>query len=153
MNKTKIAVGIFLIVLLFSAYNAWADGSVALGHTAFNSSSTVGEIGYEVNDWEFNAGLIGQGSTKNGDSGVVETFSISKLVKPGWSFLGGQNYYRIGVAYVNDSPLVGDTNFRLGVGLDYGLFAVEYGHLSSAGIHDPNTGIDFIQFKIKLPYE
>lgn len=151
-HTTKIAVGIFLIALLLAASSAFADAKIALGHTAFNSSMTVGEIGYEWRDFEVTAGLIGQGSTKRGDQDAVPVYSVSKLVKPGWRFLGARNYYRIGVAYVDGSPLVGRTNFRLGVGLDWGIAALEYVHYSSAGIHETNTGIDAVLLRLNLPF-
>jgi len=152
LNFTKIAVLTFIVVLLLAANSAFADVRIALGQTAFNSTNTVGEIGYEWREWEASVGLIGYGSTKNGHSDEVWTYSLSKLVRPDWSFLGGKNYYRIGVAYIDDSPLVGGTNFRLGVGLEYKVFQVEYLHYSSAGIHKTNTGIDAIMLRIKLPF-
>lgn len=152
MKTTKILVALFIVILLLAAGSAWADARIALGKTVFNSSSTVGEIGYEWRDWEANIGLIGQGSTKNGDTDTIATYSISKLVKPGWKFLGGKNYYRIGVAYIDGSPLVGGTNFRLGVGLEYKVFQLEYMHYSSAGIHKTNTGIDSLMLRLKLPF-
>ena len=152
MNKTSAAVLLFIVVLLFAASNAFADAKIALGKTAFNSSNTVGEIGWEFRDWEITAGLIGEGETKRGDQGVVPVYSFSKLVKPDWSFLGAKNYYRIGVAYVDGSPLVGNTNFRLGVGLAWKVASIEYVHYSSAGIHDTNTGIDIIMLRMNLPF-
>jgi len=152
LTTTKVAVGVFLILLLLAANSAFADVRIALGQTAFNSTNTVGEIGYEWRDWEANVGLIGSGSTKNGHSDEVWTYSVSKLVRPDWKFLGGKNYYRIGVAYIDDSPLVGGTNFRLGVGLEYKVFQIEYAHYSSAGIHETNTGIDAIMLRIKLTF-
>lgn len=152
MNKTRIAVVIFIVVLLIAAGSAWADAKIALGQTVFNSTNTVGEIGYEWRDWEINAGLIGQGSTKNGDTDTIAAYSISKLVKPDWKFLGGKNYYRIGIAYIDGSPLVGRTNFRLGVGIEYKVFQIEYVHYSSAGIHETNAGIDAIMLKMNLSF-
>lgn len=152
MNKTGIAVLVFIVILLLAAGSAWADPRIALGQTAFNSTNTIAEVGYEWREWEANLGLIGSGSTKNGHQDLVKTYSISKLVRPDWKFLGAKNYYRIGVAYIDDSPLVGGTNFRLGVGLEYKVFQVEYVHYSSAGIHETNTGIDAVMLRLNLPF-
>lgn len=151
MKLTKLIVIAFIVILILAAGSAWADAKIALGQTVFNSHSTIGEIGYEWNDWEVNVGLIGAGSTKNGGQDIVPTYSLSKLIKPDWRFLGGKNYYRIGVAYIDGSPLVGNTNFRLGVGLEYKHFAIEYMHYSSAGIHNTNTGIDGLVLRLNLP--
>jgi len=152
MNFTKIAVIAFIVILILAAYDARAEDGwrVSLGHTAANSSMAFGSIGYEYKGIEIDATQIGHGSTKRGDQGTVNIFSLSHLVRPDWTFLGGKNYYRIGVSYQDGSPLVGDTNFRLGVGLEWKVFQVEYIHYSSAGIHRPNTGIDGIQLRFKF---
>lgn len=152
IKPTMVAVIVFIVVLVFAAYNARAeDGArISLGYTAANSTLPIGEIGYEYKGWEVAASLIGVGDTKNGEQKEVPVYSLSYITRPNWSFLGGRNYYRLGVSYVNGSPLVGDTNFRLGVGLEYKVFQVEYFHYSSAGIHQPNTGIDGIQLRFKI---
>ncbi|QDP60424.1 MAG: hypothetical protein GOVbin1096_52 [Prokaryotic dsDNA virus sp.] len=152
-NKTFFGVVIFIILLLFAADNAYsANGpKISLGKTLINSNLAYGEIGYEYENFELTAAQMGEGSTKNGDQGVVQIYSLSHLVRPDWNTFFGKNYYRIGVAYIEDSPLVGNTNFRLGVGIDYGAFSVEYFHYSSSGIHNPNTGIDGIQLKLNIP--
>lgn len=148
MKKTAIAVVIFLFVLLLamcSERSEAADGArIALGKTAVNSSHTYGEFGYEWNQWEITIGQIGQ------EEDPAEVFTLSRIVRPDWRILGATNFYRIGFAYVDDSPLIGDTNFRLGFGLEWELVQLEYFHYSSAGIHDPNTGVDGIQFRIKF---
>jgi hypothetical protein len=143
----------FIIVLILAAQDAYGDSAtIALGKTAFNSDSTYAEIGYEVRDWEFNVGLIGAGETKDGWQSTVLTYGVSKIVRPNWCFLGGCNYFRIGVAGVHGSPLVGPINFRLGIGMDYGVFKVEAFHYSSAGIFEDNTGIDGVMLKLELPW-
>lgn len=151
LNLTRVLVVSFIIILLFAAGNAWAtDGAkIALGHTAFNSHETVGEVGYEHANWEVNLGLIGAES----DDKTVLTYGVSKIVRPNWCVLGGCNYYRIGIAGIDDSPLVGPYNFRLGVGMNWRVFSVEYFHYSSAGIYDPNRGIDGIILKLNIPLE
>lgn len=149
IKPTMIAVIIFIIVLLFAASSAMAGQfRVALGYTVANSTLPYGEVGYELdNGVEFTAAEMAAGSTARGDQHEVQTVSVSKVVRPDWKFLGATNYYRIGVSYVNGSPLVGDTNFRLGIGLEWRIVQLEYFHFSSAGIHQPNTGIDGVQLR------
>lgn len=154
MNWTKGAVLLFIILLLWAAFDARGDNGarVSLGHTVFNSQVTVGEVGYEYEGWEVAATQMGSGSTKRGDVDVTPVYSVSYLVEPRWGLLWGENYYRLGVAYVDGSPLVGDTNFRLGIGVNYyDVFSLEYVHYSSAGIHETNTGIDAIQLRFHIP--
>lgn len=152
MNYTKTAVAIFIVLLIAAGFAAKsrADGFIALGYTVFNMHETTGEIGWSNNDIELGLGIVGSGDTKKGQQNYVYTASISKIVRPEWKILGGKNYYRIGASYVHDSVLVGDANFRLGIGLDYDVFQIEYVHFSSAGIHDTNTGIDMIQLRYSM---
>lgn len=147
IKKTAIAVVIFLIVLLLAMCNEAnaEDGArVVLGKTMVNSSHTYGEFGYEYKSWEVTIGQIGQ------EDDPAEVFTLSRIVRPDWKLFGATNYYRLGFAYVDDSPLIGDTNFRLGFGLEWELVQLEYFHYSSAGLHDPNTGVDGIQFRVKF---
>lgn len=155
LNKTKIAVALFLVVLFFALVSerAAAQPVLSLGRTVLNSENTFGEIGWQFGErqqWEAAATLIGHGWTKRGDIERNHAFSVSRIVRPSWKFLGAANYYRIGAASVHGSPLVGGLNYRLGVGLDWGVVALEYVHYSSAGIHDPNTGIDGVQLRVPL---
>lgn len=154
VKPTMIAVGIFIIIALFAAYSEVQaeDGfRISLGYTVANSTMPAGEFSYEYKGYELAAMQIGVGDTRNGPQKEVNVFSFSRIVRPEWQVLGAKNYYRIGVAYVDGSPLVGDTNFRLGIGLEFKVFQVEYFHYSSAGIHQPNTGIDGIQLRFKMP--
>ena len=148
MKYTHLLVALFIGVLLLASYSARAsDGAyITLGHTVFNSSVTNAELSYRHSDWEFGVGQFGaENSTRNGPQDVHGYASISRLVYPGWRVAGGENYYRLGAAYVDDSPLVGNTNYRLGIGIDWGVFQVEFAHFSSAGMHPVNSGIDSVQ--------
>lgn len=151
-KPTVFFVVVFIMLLLLAAYSARAeDGArISLGHTVVNSHMTVGELSYEHKNWEFAVAQIGKGDTRNGAQNVVPAYSMSYLTRPHWRFLGGKNYYRLGVAHVDGSPLIGNTNFRLGIGLEYKVFQIEYFHYSSAGIHRPNTGIDGVQLRFKM---
>lgn len=155
MNKTSILVVLFIIVLVFATYSAYGSEDngtrISLGYSLINSELPFGELGYEHNNWEVAVSAFGGGKTKNGHQDTTYIYSLSHVVRPEWYVFKGRNYYRIGVAYVDDSPLVGDTNFRLGIGVEWRLIAVEYFHYSSAGIHSPNIGIDGVQFRLKIP--
>lgn len=155
MNWTKAGVGLFILLLLLALLSERASAGpvVSLGHTLLNSQSTVGELGWQFGDraqWEGAVAVIGEGSTKRGDIERNWAYSLSRRVQPTWRLLGAGNYYRLGLAYIDGSPLVGDVNYRLGIGLDWGVVALEYFHYSSAGINDPNTGVDGIQLRVPL---
>ena len=150
IKPTAVAVAVFIVVLVFAMRDAEAGGTISLGTTVMNSSETFGEIGYRHNVYEANFMLIGEGHTEKGIQDHVNVYSVSRIVSPGWPLLFGKNYYRIGLAYVDDSPLVGNSNYRLGIGIDYGVFSIEYVHFSSAGIHKTNRGIDGIMLKLDI---
>lgn len=148
-----LGIVVFIGTLILASQDAAADSvTIALGKTFLNSDATYGEIGYVVRDWEFNAGLIGAGQTKDGYQGTVITYGVSRIVRPNWCFLGGCAYMRIGVAGVHGSPLVGPMNYRLGAGIDYGVFAIEGIHDSSADLFPDNTGIDGLMIKMEYPW-
>lgn len=152
-KPTMIAVIIFIIVALFAAYSEVQaeDGfRISLGYTVANSTMPAGEFSYEYKGYELAAMQIGVGNTRNGPQKEVNVFSFSHIVRPEWYLFGARNYYRIGVSHVSGSPLVGDTNFRLGIGFEWKIAQVEYFHFSSAGIHQPNTGIDGIALRFKF---
>lgn len=154
VSYTMAAVGVFLVILMLavSCERAHAgEATFALGHTMLNSHMTVGEVGYRTdNRWEVTGTIIGEGGTKRGPQGHAYALMVSRVVEPRWSLFGAENYYRIGAGYVQDSLLIGNFNYRLGVGLDFDVFQLEYFHFSSAGINDVNTGVDGIQ--LRLPF-
>ena len=150
LNYTVVAVIAFIIVLFF-AMKAEAEGYIGLGKSTFNSHMMTGEAGYRKNNWDVGVQLIGAGQTKNGSNSPVWIGSVSHIVQPDWSIANYADLFmRLGVAYVRESNLVGDFNFRLGVGFDMELFEVELYHISSAGIWDNNTGIDGIMLRARF---
>lgn len=154
INATKMAVGLFILVLIIAANYARADNGarISLGKMVANSHMTSGELSYEHNGIEAAALLMGAGNTKKGYQPETWVYSVSHIVRPQWCVMGGCNYYRLGVSYNDSSVLVGDTNFRLGIGIEWDVVQLEYFHHSSAGIHDPNTGLDGIQLRFKVPF-
>jgi len=157
-NKTEFGVAAFVVILIFAGYSAKSSADsihLGLGKTFVNSSLAIGEIGYERNNFEFQASLMEDGSTKNGQQDQMQMYSVSYLTKPQWGYKGIEPYVRMGLSYNDGSELVGRTNFRLGLGLDFNkVFRLEYVHHSSAGIHDPNTGIDYIMlnYTVQAPW-
>jgi len=155
MNKTKIAVGVFALVLIAAGYamNARADSvHMGLGKSVVNSQLVVGEVGYERNGWEVQAALMESGDTKNGQQDQLSIYSVSYITEPGWGYKGVEPYIRLGVSHNTGSELVGTSNFRLGAGLNFTrVFRLEYVHHSSAGIHQTNTGVDYVMLNYITP--
>ena len=154
-NKTKLAVALFIVILITAGYAATARAdtvNIGLGKSILNSSATVGEIGYERNGWEVQATLMGAGDAKNGQQDQLSIYSISYITEPGWGYKGVEPYVRLGVSHNTGSQLIGSSNFRLGVGVNFNeVFRLEYVHHSSAGIHDPNTGLDYVTLSYIIP--
>ena len=155
MNKIKITVGVFALVLIAAGYamNARADSvHIGLGKSVINSQLVVGEVGYERNGWEVQATLMGAGDTKNGQQDQLSIYSVSYITEPVWGYKGVEPYLRLGVSHNTGSQLIGSSNFRLGVGFNFHkVFRLEYVHHSSAGIHDPNTGLDYVALSYVMP--
>ena len=151
MKKTVYAVITFIVILILAGYSMKSNAdeeqffSVGVGQSVVNSHLKTGEIGYHINDWEFQATIQESGKTSRGHQEQVEIYSVSYVTEPSWGIYGVEPYFRLGVSYNDSSPMVGNTNFRLGVGVNFNnIWRVEYSHHSSAGIHSPNTGIDYV---------
>jgi len=155
MNKTKLAVAAFVVLLVIAGYAASSRAdtlTIGLGKSFVNSSSTVGEIGYERKGWELQAAVMGAGYTKNGRQDNLSVYSLSYITEPGWGYKGVQPYVRLGVSHNTGSKIIGSSNFRLGLGVNFNhVFRLEYVHHSSAGIHDPNTGLDYVALSYIMP--
>ena len=155
MNKTKLGVAAFVVILIAAGYAATARAdtvNIGLGKSILNSSATVGEIGYERNGWEVQATLMGAGDTKNGQQDQLSIYSVSYITRPGWGYKGVEPYVRLGISHNTGSTLIGSSNFRLGLGVEFSnVFRLEYVHHSSAGIHDPNTGLDYVTLSYVIP--
>lgn len=149
MKKTAYAVLAFIIVLILAGYSMKSNADeyvqVGIGQSVVNSHLKTGEVGYHINNWEFQATLQESGETDRGNQDLLDIYSVSYVTEPNWGVWGVDPYLRLGVSYNDGSPMVGDVNFRLGVGVDFhNVWRVEYSHHSSAGIHSPNTGIDYV---------
>ena len=155
MNKTKLGVAAFVVILIAAGYAVTARADtvqVGLGKSILNSSATVGEIGYERKGWEVQATLMGAGDTKNGQQDRLSIYSVSYITEPGWGYKGVEPYVRLGISHNTGSTLIGSSNFRLGLGVEFSkVFRLEYVHHSSAGIHDPNTGLDYVALSYVMP--
>lgn len=155
MNKTAIGVIAFILLLLAAGYAAKSSAdtvNIGLGKSILNSSLMVGEVGYEHKGWEVQASLMESGDTKNGRQDQMSIYSVSYITEPGWGYKGVEPYLRLGVSHNTGSQLIGRSNFRLGVGVNFNqVFRLEYVHHSSASIHDPNTGLDYVMLSYIMP--
>lgn len=125
---------------------------IEYSRTMINSSLTMAGLGYRTNNnkWDVALQYIGEGDTKNGEQTAEPIFSVSRIVNPPWVLARGQYFMRMGVAYTPDNKLVGDTTYRLGVGLRWDFVELEYGHISSGDLWKNNTGIDFVTLRFML---
>lgn len=152
ITLTQVGVGIFIILLIASltavSNKANADEIYFnLGRSTLGSEYTIPSVGYRFdNNWDISAGFFGDGETRKGSHTRSPWMSISYIVKPGW----GGYFMRIGGAYTPNINLVGDVNFRLGIGWDFGVWEIEAIHFSSAGTSSINTGIDGIGLTAKI---
>jgi len=150
MKKTAYFVVAFIIILVLAGYSVKSSAeesyaTLGIGTTLINSTLKTAEVGYNYNRWEVQGTLIEKGSTKNGPQDYLKLVSVGYLVQPSWGYMGVEPYFRLGLSYNPGSNLVGRSNFKLGIGVDFNeVFRLEYTHHSSAGIHSPNTGIDYI---------
>lgn len=136
---------VFIVVGLFAlaSARAKADTNISLGQSIIKTELSTGEISTGLYDWEIGYQKIG---------GDIDILSVSRVIRPDWCLSNICYYQRLGVAYIPNSTLVGNTNYRLGIGIDFNdLFAFEYFHYSSAGIHKINYGLDGIMLRVKLP--
>jgi hypothetical protein len=156
-KETALAVLAFIIIFLAASYSDDTrsqdlSATIGVGHSVINSDLKVGIIGLKYDRWELNARLMEAGETKNGYQEQMETFSASYITEPDISFKGIQPYMRLGASYNTGSELVGNTNFMLGVGVDFhDIWALEFVHDSSAGIHSTNSGVDSVFLKYNAP--
>lgn len=125
---------------------------IEYNRTMINSALTMGGIGYRTNNnkWDIALQYIGEGDTKNGEQTAKPIISLSRIVNPPWSVLRGDYYMRLGLAHTPDNQLVGDTTYRLGIGLRWDFVEAELGHISSGDLWKNNTGIDFVTLRFML---
>lgn len=152
MNPQAYLVAAFIVAVILALYSVEtkAGPTIGLGQTFNKSSLSYGEVGYEWKDWEATAGKMGEGQTDYGRQEPVNIYSLSRLVRPGWCIKSVCNYFRVGVSKVHGSPLVGEDNYRLGIGIEHTKVQVEYVHFSSAGIYENNGGIDAVMLRLKF---
>lgn len=140
-------------LLLVAAVSAEETGqnrvSVGVGRALFNGDMTAAELSYRYRRWELGGVILGQGDTSKGaQERLGYAASITRVLDPSWEWCRGKAYGRVGISYVDGSPLVGHFNFRTGIGIDFSTFSLEYQHFSSASLTNLNIGIDIIQFRI-----
>jgi len=148
VNKTVAGVIITLSIMWLawiSAEKAEAQVYVELAKTVLNSDMTMHGIGYTQKNIGAAIEWTGSGETKRGKQGVEPMISVYYVTDPKWRILFGDFKTVIGYAYTPNQKLVGQSNFRLEFKLRYkGGIEFFARHYSSAGLWNPNTGIDSI---------
>lgn len=151
VTTTQWGVLAFIVVLILAlgaSNKAKADEVYFnLSHSTFGSEFTIPSVGYRFDsNWDIGLGFFGDGETRKGPHSRSPWAAVSYIVDPNW-----HGYFmRIGVAYTPDINLVGDANFRLGIGWDFGVWEVEAQHFSSAGTSKRNTGVDGLGLTAKV---
>lgn len=144
----EMILSIVAITAITSTLSAKATSDelyIGVGHIIYNGEEFVGHVGYRKNGFELEVGLFGYGET---DRGFVEEpikyYSIAHVVRSQDPIiLGGKLTGKLGVAYVDDHPLVGNVNYMLGLGLSYKYWEISIDHISSAGINENNKGLTY----------
>lgn len=142
-----------ITMVLISIYPSYskADTSFYSGYyrTIVNLDSQGTEIGFRHNNWDLQLAKTERGRIRHGSKqDSTKIYSLSYLFQSEELPIFG----RLGVAYTpNQEKLIGNSNFRLGVGIrPLENLEFEYTHYSSAGIHDPNTGLDMLMVRFKF---
>ncbi len=154
ISKTVVAVIVFLIVLVTSAFSEKTEASpyIDVGKTVNHSSITTGGVGFRFYDkWDLQVRSIGVGETKNGFQDQQFNYSVSRVFSPDWTLFGASVKTGMGGVYSPDLELVGPYNYRLRLILNWkNTVEIEAFHDSSAGTFDPNTGIDALAVRLFL---
>jgi opacity protein-like surface antigen len=158
MTSAIAGVASFLAVMGWSTFNDQPvdvnSAFVGVGVTQGRVTEPLLLVGYERNGWQAEYSEQGNHSANNNDRGTTtQVFSVTRVFRPSVPANNWQPYTGIGVAYVRNSFFVGPSNTRLRLGLEYrGTFAIEWSHVSSAGVHRPNTGLDYVQARFNVPF-
>ena len=157
--STEVALVAAFVATLSGAYTAEDPGSypppgarVFIGQSVGYVSETVQGVGVEAYRWELQAAQ--QGNRNEGTAeGVTSIYSLTRVIRPAWTSGDWQPTFRIGPAYIDNSPFVGRTNMHLGAGIEWrGMLSLGYHHYSSGGTHRPNTGLDDIRAAIHFAF-
>jgi hypothetical protein len=132
-------------VLLLPEEATAAELYSGIGWSGINAQGSTGRFGVRAKNWELETGLYGHGRTDLGTiREPVRYISFSRVIRSQKRFLGGKVFYKSGIAYVDDHPLVGKMNFNLSAGIDFGVVKISGNHKSSADIFETNKGTNSI---------
>lgn len=134
-------IGIFVALALLASAARAGEWHVSAADNIVNTDTGgTFELGYRTaSGWDVQAGVVTASDTYSGRRGSRGIFTVTKRVAlgPGW-------FGRFGLAGTPDYKLIGPVNFRFGAGVRLGRWEIEYMHASSAGIFDPNWGLDSV---------
>jgi|GEM_PF-2304735 hypothetical protein len=113
---------------------------IVTGQMFKHQTDVFGELTLDYKQWTFSTGLIGGNSLTDVSSithDIMEKCIREYCLKTA-----------VGVAYVNNSPFVGQWNYRSGIEVRRGNLSLGSDHISSNSIYDPNNGLDRVYFKV-----
>ena len=121
---------------------------VSIGQTQGYVKEQTLSAGIEHNKWEANYTVQGNRNEETAE-GNTRMYSITRVIRPAWGTPEVQPVFKIGPAYVTNSPFVGRENMHLAFGLEvYDKLSLTWDHYSSGGVSRPNSGIE----NLKLTY-
>jgi hypothetical protein len=145
-----ISTILFLLIVVVADFliPSKAEGAElysGVGWSGINAQGSTGRFGVRAKNWELETGLYGHDKTDLGTiREPVRYISFSRVIRSQKRFLGGKVFYKAGIAYVDDHPLVGKMNFNLSAGIDFGVVKISGNHKSSADIFETNKGTNSI---------
>lgn len=149
--STAIAGVVAFVTLLGSATFSEPDfirndgARISIGQSQGYITESILSAGIEHSKWEANYTVQGNRSEGTAD-GNTRMYSLTRNIRPDWGPPPVQPVFKIGPAYVTNSPFVGRENMHLGFGVEmYGKFHVGWNHYSSGGVQKPNRGLDDVR--------
>lgn len=133
-----------VLMALFAPPAVALDAGVSLSYLFVKGEQSVGSIYLERDRWRFEVGMIGSGTADN--VYVEEPVRFGSITHRSFlvdNFLGGKLVFDIGVAHVDQHPLVGEMNFKLSTGVRWRRVEAVCTHISSAGIYENNSGLNY----------
>jgi len=124
------------------------EAYVHMGAQVAYSDATMGGFGARYknkngSEYELDVTLISSGDTKWGEHKESSSISITKIVQTNWLKNYCPVYIGVGYANVRNMPLVGNHNFNVVLGCNWGPVRAYLNHKSNWGLgSSSNAGLD-----------
>ena len=143
-------VGVLAAVTAYSIEQGYSvKPFIQIGKTVANSDHTIAQAGAVIGGkWEYYIGVLGEGDTKNGAQDTSYYGGVSRLVGSSLCIFYGCLKSRIGVAYIPNARLIGESNYCFGFQYDARVLVLDAGHCSSGGIWEENAGLDAVSLRM-----